>query len=87
MTRFCLTIYLYLRTLYFLMHSWGCAFQVALVLNNPLANAGDIRDVGLIPGQEDLLDECMAIQYSYLENLMDRGSCWATVHRFTKSWT
>ena len=26
--------------------------QVALVLKNPSANAGDIRDVGLIPGLE-----------------------------------
>ena len=26
------------------------SFQVALVAKNPLANAGDIRDVGLIPG-------------------------------------
>ena len=73
------------------MHSGGggsvCAFQVVLVLNNPLANAGDVRDIGSIPSQEDLLDECMAIQYSYLENPMDRGSCWAAVPRFTKSWT
>ena len=57
---------------------------MALVLNNPLANAGDIRDVGLIPGQEDLLDECMAIQCSYLENRMDRGRWWATVHGVPK---
>ena len=27
------------------------------------------------------------LQYSCLENLMDRGACWATVHRVTKSWT
>ena len=34
----------------------GCglnrAFQVALVVKNPLTNAGDIREVGLIPGSE-----------------------------------
>ena len=27
------------------------------------------------------------LQYSCLENPMDRGACWATVHRVTKSWT
>ena len=27
------------------------------------------------------------LQYSYLENPMDRGAWWATVHRITKSWT
>ena len=63
----------------------GCAFQVVLVLSNSLANAGDVRDVGSIPGQEDLLDECMAIHYSYLVNPMDTGSWWVIVHRFTKS--
>ena len=26
------------------------------------------------------------LQYSYLENPMDRGASWATVHRVTKSW-
>ena len=31
------------------------AFQVALVAKNPLANAGDIREAGSIPGQEDPL--------------------------------
>ena len=27
------------------------------------------------------------LQYSCLENSMDRGDWWATVHRVTKSWT
>ena len=27
------------------------------------------------------------LQYSYLENSMDRGAWWAIVHRVTKSWT
>ena len=31
-----------------LQYSW--VFQVALVVKNPLANVGDIRDVGSIPG-------------------------------------
>ena len=65
------------------------AFQVALVVKNPHANAEDIRDAGLIPGQEDPLEEGVAnpLQYSCLENPMDRGAWWATVHGVTKSRT
>ena len=36
------------------------AFQVALVVKNPLANAGDIRDTGLILELEDSLEKGMA---------------------------
>ena len=59
------------------------AFQVALVVKNPLANAGDIRDVSLIPegGNGNPL------QYSCLENPMDRETWQATVHRVAKSGT
>ena len=40
-------------------------------------------------GQEDSLEKGMAtpLQYSCLENSMDRGAWWATVHRVAKSWT
>ena len=49
-------------------------------------NAGDL---GLIPGMGRSLGEGNGIplQYSCLENPMDRGAWWATVHRVTKSWT
>ena len=40
--------------------------QVVLVLKNAPANAGDIRDVGLIHGQEDPLEEGMATHSSIL---------------------
>ena len=36
------------------------------MVKNPPANAGDMRDVGLIPGQEDLLEEGMATHSSIL---------------------
>ena len=36
------------------------ASQVALMVKNPPANAGDTRDMGSIPGLEDLLEEDMA---------------------------
>ena len=42
---------------------WG-ASQAALVVKNLPANAGDMRDMGLIPGWEDLLEEGMAIHSS-----------------------
>ena len=38
--------------------------QVALVVKNPPANAGDIRDVGSIPSREDPLEESMATHSS-----------------------
>ena len=47
------------------------------MVKNPPANGGDIRDVGLIPG----LGRCPGgghgnlLQYSCLENSMDRGDC------------
>ena len=36
-------------------------------------------------GWEDLLEEGIATQYSCLENHMNRGARWATVHRVTES--
>ena len=76
-------------------------FQVVLVVKNPPANGGDIRDVGLIPG----LGRCPGgghgnlLQYSCLENSMDRGDCglqstglqrvghdWICMHTWTSTW-
>ena len=63
------------------------ASQVALVVKNPLANAGDKRDVGSIPGSGRFPGEGQGnpLQYSCLDNPMDRGAWWATVHRAAKS--
>jgi len=65
------------------------ASQLALMVKNLLAHAGDIRDVSLIPGSERSLGggHGNPSQYSCLENPMDRGAWQATVHRVTKSWT
>ena len=38
-------------------------------------------------GQEDPLENGNPLQYSCLENPMDRGAWWATVHGVAKSWT
>ena len=52
------------------------------------ANAGDKRDVGLIPGSGRSLENMARIpQYSFLENPMDRGAWQATVHRVAKRQT
>ena len=52
------------------------ASQVAPVTKNPLVNAGEIRDVGLIPGSGRSPGEGIGspFQYSCLENSMDRGA-------------
>ena len=65
-----------------------CALcQVALVVKNPPANAGDIRDADSIPGLGRSPGGGFGnpLQYSCLENHMDRGAWQATVHRVAKS--
>ena len=62
------------------------AFQLALVIKNPPANAEDIRDMGSIPVSGRFLGggHSNPLQYSCLENPMDRGAWQATVHGVTK---
>ena len=62
--------------------------QVVLVVKNPPANAGDARDTGSIPGsgRSPGGGHGNPLQYSSLENPMDRGAWWATVQRVTQSW-
>ena len=59
-----------------------------MVKNQP-ANAGDIRDVGSIPGLEGSPGEGHSnpLQYSYLENPTDRETWEATVHGVTQNQT
>ena len=60
---------------------------MALVVKNPPASAGDIRDRGLISGMgRSPGGRHGNPQYSCLENPMDRGIWWAAVHRLAKSW-
>ena len=63
--------------------------QVALVVKNPPADAGDLRDAGLIPGsgQSTGGGHGNPLQYSCLESTMDRGAWRATVYSITKSRT
>ena len=55
----------------------------------PTSNAGDLRDVGSIPGLERALGEenGIPLQYFCRENPTDRGAWWATVHGVAKSRT
>ena len=61
--------------------------QVALVVKDPSANAGDIRELGSIPGWGRSPGEGHSnpVQYSCLENPMDRGAWWATVQSHKES--
>ena len=59
------------------------------MVNNPPANAGDARDVSWIPcsGRSPGEGNGNPLQYSCLENPMDRGAWPATVHGVAKSQT
>ena len=62
---------------------------MVLVVKNPPANAGDIRDTGSVPGlgRSPGGGHGNPLQYFYLENSMDRRAWLATVHGVTNSWT
>ena len=62
---------------------------MTLVVKNLPAKAGDIGDAGSIPGlgRSPGVGNGNPLQYSCLENYMDRGAWRATVNRVTKSWT
>ena len=62
---------------------------MVLVVRNLSANAGDIGDPDSIPGsgRSPGGGHGNPLQYSCLENLMDRGAGWATVHWVVESDT
>ena len=68
---------------------WIQASQVAIVVKNLPANAGDIRDWSSIPGlgRTPGGGHGNQLQYPCLENSMNRRACWPTGHEVTKSWT
>ena len=59
----------------------GISVEVALVIKNPPVNAGDERNAGLIPGLRRYpgIGSDNPLQYSCLENFMDKGAWQAIV--------
>ena len=70
-----------------LLASWG--FPYGSAVKNLLANARDAGDSCLIPGSGRSAGRGNGnpLQYSSVENPMDRGAWWATIHGVAKSWT
>ena len=62
---------------------------MALVVKDLSANAGDIKDTGSVPGlgRPPGGGYSNPLQYSYLENTMNRGPWWIPVHGVSKSRT
>ena len=56
------------------------------MVKNPPASAGDARNTGLIPGSGRSLGEGNSnpLEYSCLENSMDRRAWWVTFHGVAK---
>ena len=67
----------------------GGTFQVSLVVKNLPASAGDVRDMGSIPvsGRFPGGGHGNPLQYSCLENPVDRGAWRPAVHRVAQSRT
>ena len=67
--------------------SW--ASQIVLRVKNPPANAGDVKDTGSVPGSGRFPrgGHGNPLQYSCLENPMNRGAWSAKVHKVAQSQT
>ena len=65
------------------------ASQVVPVVKNPPTNAGDAKDSGLMPGSGKSPGggNDNSLEYTYLENSMNRRTWQAIVHGVTKSQT
>ena len=66
-----------------LQYSWGLALVALMVKNLPAMQKSWVHFLD----QEDPLEKKMALQYSRLNNPIDRGSWQSTIHRVTDSWT
>ena len=64
----------------------GKGFTGGTVVKNPPASSGDTRVIGLVPGlgRSPGVGNGNTLQLSCLENPMDRGVWWATVHGFAE---
>ena len=77
----------HLLSTYYMLEGGSSTIQVALVVKNPPANAGDSGDLGSIAGlgRSPEGGHRNPLQYSGLENPMDREAWKATVHRVAQS--
>ena len=73
------------RPTYHMSKCWG--FPGGLVVKNPLANAGDTRNMGFIPGlgRSPEMGNGNPLQYSCLENSMDSGAWQVALHGVAKN--
>ena len=85
--RYCLTRSMAKDGVFFFVAYW--ASQVAQLVKNPSASAGDTRDAGSIPGSERSPGggNGNPLQYSCLGNPLDRGAWWAAVCGVAESQT
>ena len=84
-TLYCIYVKIYIYIL-ISIKVYNGASHVALVVKNPTANAGDVRDPGSIPGWERSGEgSSNPLQDSCLEYPMDRGVWRATVHRIGRA--
>ena len=85
---FCVLITLILSHFFEAGNIITMGFPGGMVVKNLHANAGDIGEAELVPnlGRSPRGGNGNPLQYSCLENPMDRGAWWATVHGDAKSW-
>ena len=67
----------------------GCSLEIFRGGSDSKESACSAGDLGSIPGlgRSPAEGNGNPLQYSCLENSMDRGAWWATVHGVAKSWT
>ena len=73
----------------YLLSGCGPGFPGCSLVENLPADAGDTREVDLIPesGRSSGVGNGKPLHYSCLENSMDRGAWWGTVQGVAMSWT
>ena len=65
------------------------SFLGGVLVKNPPGNVDDAKDAASVShlGRSPGVGNVNPLQYSCLENIMDRGAWWAAVHEVTKSQT
>ena len=86
MSKHLLSTYAYLNEAFVPLLTYILGCKGGISGKKPIANAGDVRDMGSIPGLGRSSGEGNGnpFQYSCLENLMDKEVSLATVHRVTQ---